>query len=230
MTTPHFDASASSPARLHARRLPAWRFAGLVGLIVVLGGAALTGLIPSRDLVARAAQDSGPLAALMIVGAVAVLVAALVPRTVLAAAAGLTFGAAWGALYVLAGALVGAVVAFAVGRVLGRDFVRSRPMPTRVDRLLRRRGLLSVVTVRLLPVAPFGLVSYLFGTTEISMGAYLLGTALGIAPGTVVFAVVGASALQPTSPAFIAACVAAGALVAAAAVGGRRIVRPRRLP
>ncbi len=199
-------------------------------LIVALGGAALTGLIPSTDVMAGASQEAGPRAALMTVGTIALLLAALVPRTVLAAAAGLLFGAGRGALYVLAGALVGAVVAFTVGRILGRDFVRSRPMNAGVDRLLRRRGLLSVVTVRLLPVAPFGLVSYAFGATQISVGTYLLGTALGVAPGTAVFAVVGASALQPRSPAFIAACAAAAALAVGAAVGGRRIVRPRRSP
>jgi uncharacterized membrane protein YdjX (TVP38/TMEM64 family) len=66
-----------------------------------------------------------------------------------------------------------------------------------------------VLTLRLLPVAPFGLVSYAFGATGVRLRAYLAGTALGAVPSTVVYATLGAHALSPGSPGFVYSLLAA---------------------
>ena len=53
------------------------------------------------------------------------------------------------------------------GRWAGRGVLAARAGGRlhRLDGWLARRGLLAVVVVRLLPLAPFGLVGYAYGTT-----------------------------------------------------------------
>lgn len=136
----------------------------------------------------------------MIVAVIAVLLAMLIPRAVLATAAGVVFGAVPGALYVPSRALLAAAIAFGVGRVLGRDFVRSRPRAYAVDRLLQRRGFVAVLAVRSLAVAPFELVGDALGASGVRISTYLAATLVGTAPGAVLFASTGASALAPASP------------------------------
>lgn len=216
------DPSASPEA---APRAAGARFATLVVGVAALAVAVLAGVAPDPDAVRDVATSAGPYAPLLVVVVAAVLMAALVPRTLLAAASGALFGIAEGAAYVLVAALLGAGVAFVVGRTLGRDFVRARG--GRLDALLERRGVLGVVVVRLLPIAPYGLVSYAFGTTGVSRRAYVLGTAIAVAPGTVLWATLGATALDPTSPVFVASAAAAACLTVAGTLGARRAARSR---
>ena len=189
-------------------------------MVAVLGA-------PNPEDLARFVEDLGILDSVVAVAISALLLLALVPRSVLAAGAGLAFGPVLGATYVLAGAALGALAAFAAGRWLGRDFIMMRSRLAAADAWLASRGAIGVVVVRILPVAPFGLVSYAYGTTGISVRAYLIGTAVGAAPSTAVYATLGASALNPGSPAFAASLAAAVALtVASATVTG--VLRRRR--
>lgn len=198
-------------------------------LVLLISGLAaavfLTGP-PGPNRFSGAALPVGPAGALLAVAATALLSAAMVPRTVLAAASGLLYGPVAGAAYVLVGAAIGAVAAFSAARWLGRDFIASRRRTVALDRWLTARGTLAVLTVRLLPIAPFGLVSYAFGTTAISLRAYLAGTTLGIVPSTAVYANLGAHAMAPGTPGFAWSLVAALGLAAAgactAAVASRR--------
>ncbi|HET8659212.1 MAG TPA: VTT domain-containing protein [Micromonosporaceae bacterium] len=211
-----------------AYRRPRLRFAALV---VLIGGPAAavygTGL-PSPEALSAAAATPGPgVAALLAVAAAALLSVALVPRTVLAAASGVLFGPVAGAAYVLAGAVIGAVGAFAAGRWLGRDLIATSRRAVAVDRWLTARGTLGVLTVRLLPVAPFGLASYLFGTTGIALRRYLAGTALGIVPSTAVYAHLGAHAMTPGTAGFAWSVAAAAALAAAGAGTAAALARAR---
>lgn len=121
---------------------------------------------------------AGRFAPLLVV-VMAVLLAALIPRSGLAAGAGLLFGAWAGAGYVMAGALLGAVLAFAIGRWLGRDFLDARRRAAALNSWLDCRGLLGVFVLRLLPIAPFGLISYAFGATRVRLRTFTAATLLG---------------------------------------------------
>ena len=207
------------------RSLAPVRFAALVGLIVALAVTAATATMPNASDATRAVEDAGAFAPVVIVVVTSILVTALVPRTLIAGAAGALFGALWGAVFVMAGALLGAVAAFEVARWLGRDFLRGRRRAAALDKFLHRRGLLGVLVLRLLPVAPFGLVSYAFGATAVRRPVYLLATVLGIAPSTVIFATLGATAMSPTSPAFLLSATAAVGLALAGMLGLRLATR-----
>ena len=209
-------------------------------LLVVLMASLAVGVTwigaPEPADVAALVDDRGVFGPVMVVGASALLLLALVPRSVLAAGGGLVFGATAATGYVVTAAVVAALTAFAVGRVLGRDLVASRSRLARVDAWLTARGGWGVLVLRILPVGPFGLVSYILGTTGVTVRGYLAGTAAGVLPSTVVYANLGASAMRPGSVPFIAAVTAAvvlgvgGAAASAVLRRRRRSREPRALP
>lgn len=116
-----------------------------------------------------------------------------VPITLLIAATGLVFGAWPGIGYALSGTLLSAVVTYGLGFLLGRDVVR-RFAGARANRLSERlgaRGIVTVVVLRLLPIAPFTIVNLVAGASHIRLRDYLIGSVLGMVPGillTVTFA------------------------------------------
>jgi uncharacterized membrane protein YdjX (TVP38/TMEM64 family) len=128
----------------------------------------------------------------------AALTLAPVPKNVLSIAAGVLFGFGPGLLIVYSAALIGAAAAFWLGRALGREAVEklTGTRVEKVDALLRTRGLVAVIGVRLVPVLPFTAINYSAGLTSLGWWPYILGTMLGIVPGTVSFLALGAYGLE----------------------------------
>jgi uncharacterized membrane protein YdjX (TVP38/TMEM64 family) len=172
---------------------PWWR---PVPLVVAVAALAVTGYALSPHRIAESAASLGPAAA---IGAASALLLALVPRTIVSLVCGALFGMVAGAGYALAAAMLAAVVAFAAARWLVRGVVadRLRGRAARLDAWLSRRGLLAVVVVRLVPIAPFGLISYVYGGTGVRTRHYLLGTLIGAAPSAATWAGIGAAAINP---------------------------------
>ncbi len=143
------------------------------------------------------------------------------PKGLLTAAGGALFGLAAGAGLSLGAALIGAVVSFGLGRLLGRETVDRlvRGRLARVDELLRDRGLTAVLLVRLVPLVPYLAVNYASGLSGVRFRHYVLGSAVGMVPGSLAYASLGA---YGTSPWGLAA--AASALIVLA-VGGSWFAR-----
>lgn len=122
-----------------------------------------------------------------------------VPKALLTAAGGVLFGLWAGAALSFSGALVGAILSFAVGRLLGRDAVDRliRGRLARVDALLADHGLSAVLIVRLVPVVPFTAINYASGLSRIRFRHYVLGSALGMVPGSLAYAALGAYGTSP---------------------------------
>lgn len=53
----------------------------------------------------------------------------------------------------------------------------------RISRKLAQHGLLTIVTIRVVPVAPFTIINLVAGASHIKFRDYVVGTALGMAPG-----------------------------------------------
>ncbi|MEO8219776.1 MAG: TVP38/TMEM64 family protein [Specibacter sp.] len=138
----------------------------------------------------------GPAAFILVYAA---LTLAPVPKSVLSIAAGLVFGLGGGLAVVYVAAMLGSVAAFWLGRWLGREAVEkfTGTRVEKVDALLRRRGLTAMIGVRLVPVLPFTAINYAAGLTSLGWWHYLLGTAIGILPGTVSYVALGAFGLTP---------------------------------
>ncbi|MEV0394337.1 TVP38/TMEM64 family protein [Polymorphospora rubra] len=187
------------PLRERLRERPFRRFVILLGLLGVLGLVML--LVPQPDLAAapEVVDDLGPFAPVTAVVVGALLLVALVPRTFLTVAWGALFGPLGGAGYTLGAALLAAALGFAVGRLLGREFVaeRIRGRLAKLDGWFARQSVFGVITVRLLPIGGFGLVSYGYGTTGARLLPFLVGSVLASIPSAFGYAAVGAAVAEP---------------------------------
>jgi phosphatidylserine/phosphatidylglycerophosphate/cardiolipin synthase-like enzyme/uncharacterized membrane protein YdjX (TVP38/TMEM64 family) len=200
--------------------LALWRFTPLAQMIQPAALAALAESLRST-----------PLGAALSVLLLGLATLAFFPVTALIVTCGLVFSPIVAFGVALAGSSLGAVAGYALGRGLWRDAVRrlAGQRFQRVSRRLGKRGILATAVVRLVPVAPFGLVNLIAGASHVRMRDFLCGTALAMAPGTavLVFAsdrVVRAFAVpDPTS-------VLAAVLALAGAVGVILLLRRARLP
>ena len=205
-------------------------------LCALLGLAAAWHWMPLRqwldvDLVVAAlrqfGQAFGPLAA---VAGFALALTVAVPLTFLTLVALVAFGPLAGFGCAMVAALIGAAASFGLGVYLGRDAV-ERLAGKRVNMLSRhlaRRGLVAVILVRLVPVAPFAVVNMVAGASRIRLRDLLLGTAIGITPGTLammVFVDQIAAALREPTPLTFALAGLTVALIAAGAWGMQRWLR-----
>jgi phosphatidylserine/phosphatidylglycerophosphate/cardiolipin synthase-like enzyme/uncharacterized membrane protein YdjX (TVP38/TMEM64 family) len=108
-----------------------------------------------------------------------------IPVSVLVVAASLAFDG-WRAIaHAWIGGVTGAMVTYALGRVLGRDLVRrlAGRRVNRLSRALRNHGLIAVIVLRIVPVAPFAVINLVMGASQIRFRHYLFGTMIGMLPG-----------------------------------------------
>ncbi|MDX1376337.1 MAG: VTT domain-containing protein, partial [Burkholderiales bacterium] len=229
-SNPHRNRAAFDPDALvpHDERPHAGRrivvLAVLVALLLALAAAWRWGPLADvldRDLLAQAAAwaEASPAAPLWVLAAYVVASLSALPITLLIVATALVFGPLAAFVYALGGALAGAVLGFGLGHVLGRDAVR-RLAGARVNALSQRlaqRGLIAVVAVRVVPVAPFTVVNVVAGASHIRLRDFVAGTLLGMAPGTAAVSLFSdrlSAALRAPTPATLAA-LAVGAAPAA---------------
>lgn len=155
------------------------------------------------------------------------------PVTLLIVATGLAFGAAYGFAYALLGAELSALASYAVGHHLGHASINrlSGRWVERASRFLGRQGLLAMITLRIVPVAPFTVVNLVAGASHISLRDFALGTLLGMVPGTLALAVLSdqvAAAVQAPELERIAVVAALILVIALGAWGLRRWLRRRQ--
>jgi len=187
---------------------PRARLAMLAALVVCGSGVLiLTGGGISQGRIEGWIGEPSAAGAIVYVLLYVALTVLLFPGVVITAAGGALFGALLGTGLTLIGATIGATASFLLGRRLGRAQV-ERIAGRRIgalDAWLARRGLLAVLYARLFPLFPFNALNYAAGVTGLSTRDYVVGTAIGIVPGTFAYAALGSSLDDPTSPAFLAA-------------------------
>jgi uncharacterized membrane protein YdjX (TVP38/TMEM64 family) len=172
-------------------------------------------------------QRMGPLAAAL---GLAAALSLAVPLTFLTLVSVVAFGPWMGSLCILGGALLGAAVSHGMGKLLGHDLL-VRLCGTRVNLLSRsiaRHGVIAVIVLRLVPIAPFAIVNMVAGATHLRLRQMLLGTAVGMCPGTLGIALftdqIMLSLKQP-GPARYALLALTAALLVAGVWGLRRWLR-----
>lgn len=176
----------------------AWR-AALLALIVAGVAAALWLLPVNRWLgsLLEWVQRIGPWGPAVVAAFYVAACVFFLPGSVLTLAAGFLFGIWLGTLVTWVGATAGAAAAFGVGRTIARDWIARRLANNRrfaaIDRAVGREGFKIVLLTRLSPVFPFNLLNYAFGLTSVSFGRYLLASAIGMLPGTVMYVYLGST-------------------------------------
>lgn len=157
------------------------------------------------------------------------------PGSVLTIAGGAIFGFPVGFLLNWLGATLGATGAYWLARALGLDAVR-RLVGSRaggLEQFAGAHGFTTVLRLRLIPVVPFNLLNFAAGLAGVPFRDYLLGTAIGLVPGTAVYtwfadALIG-GAEGARREALVKLAIAGGLLVALSflpALLGRSRARP----
>ena len=203
----------------------------LLGLVLALALASgLVWLLIGGDIdtVQEAVASTGPWGPLVYVVLHVLLTLVPVSKNLLSTVAGALFGLAAGIALSWVASMLSAVVGFLVARRLGREAVAQMTGPriTKVEDVLRQQGFIAVVVARLTPVLPFTIVNYGAGVSAISLRDFVTGTAVGVLPGTVGYAALGASAGRDARTFVIAGAVAAVLFVGSVLVG-RRMARRR---
>jgi phosphatidylserine/phosphatidylglycerophosphate/cardiolipin synthase-like enzyme/uncharacterized membrane protein YdjX (TVP38/TMEM64 family) len=108
-----------------------------------------------------------------------------IPLTLLVVTVAIGFGAWPGSIYAIAGSLLSAILGYLVGQWLGRRSV-SKMAGSKLNRLSQRlanHGVMAIITVRIIPVAPFTLINLVAGASHIKLKDFILGTLFGMLPG-----------------------------------------------
>ena len=134
------------------------------------------------------------LAPLVFVLVYAIAIALSVPGgAVLTIAGGFLFGVAAATCYVVVAATLGATVVFLAARTALGEILRQKagPATRRMEEGFRENALNYLLFLRLIPVFPFWLVNLVPALLGVPLSTYVLATALGIIPGSLVYASVG---------------------------------------
>ena len=135
------------------------------------------------------------LAAVLVYMAVYVLVVALsLPGgAMMTLAGGFLFAPVRTTIYVVFAATVGATILFLVARSAIGDRLRARagPWMRRMEAGFQENALSYLLVLRLIPLFPFFVVNLVPAFLGVSARTYVIGTFIGIIPGTFVYALAG---------------------------------------
>ena len=132
-------------------------------------------------------------AGLFILAYIVVTGLSLPGAVILTLAGGFLFGSLFGTLFVNLGATTGATLAFLTARYLLRDWVEQKfgKWLGPVQQGFTNNAFSYLMTLRLIPLFPFFIVNLVSGLTRMNVGTYVAATALGIIPGSFVYAYAG---------------------------------------
>jgi uncharacterized membrane protein YdjX (TVP38/TMEM64 family) len=154
----------------------------------------LDSLKANRDSLLAFTETHYAASVAIFIAAYCLLVAVSLPGAVFfTLAGGFLFGSVLGTVYVNLGATSGATMAFLTARYLLRDWVEgkfgSRLAP--IQEGFTNNAFSYLMTLRLIPLFPFFIVNMVSGLTRVSLATYVTATAIGIIPGSFVFAYAG---------------------------------------
>ena len=117
------------------------------------------------------------------------------PIAILSLTAGLAFGKIWGAIYLMIGAMLGTGATFCISRFFARSLVENllKGKGKKLDEELSKRGFITVLFFRIVPLVPYEVLNYACGLSNIRFRDYFLATFLGLIPGVIISAFFGGS-------------------------------------
>lgn len=224
------DITGDAPASVRQRAAAILAGSGIVMLAIAFGWSWFgdQGQVLVQQVLAGSDLSAGALVLAFVVFVAASLL--FMPITMLIAGTTAALGLGVGIPIAAAGTMASAFLAYALGRVCGQPVVT----PLLGGRLLSirqailRHGVFSVAAIRLVPIAPFTVVNIAAGAINVRPVAFIAGTALGMAPGFIVLALLGAQlAVALTAPSWPAALLSLAliALWVAVALAAQRFVR-----
>lgn len=181
----------------------------------------------NRFALLKMVQSHGAVAALAFMLVYVAVVALSVPgATIMTIAGGFLFGAPLGSALSVIGATVGASLLFLVARLAFANALRERagPFLGRMAEGFRKDAFNYLLFLRLVPIFPFWAVNLAPALLGMRFNPFLVATALGIVPATIVYSMFGAglgrifdagaqvSTKEVFSPTMVAALIGLGCL------------------
>jgi len=172
---------------------------------------------------------SHPLTPLIVIGIFAIAGLIAFPVTLLIITTALTFGPLWGTVYSIIGSLVSGLMGYAVGHYMGRNTIQKLAGSSinKLSRRLAKHGVLAIITVRIIPVAPFTVINLVAGGSHINTRDFTIGTLIGMLPGILgitVFADSLMRTVQNPDPEQIAIFVGVVIVIVGIMVGLKRLI------
>lgn len=133
----------------------------------------------------------------------------LLPIGLFSVLGGLLFGSLKGTIYTVIGSTIGSIIAYYLARYWGREWVESllNGKFKKIDSKFREKGFTVTFLMRVIPILPCDVVSYICGLSDIDIFKYTAGTIIGIIPGTFVYSNFGSSLHNVYSRQFILSIV-----------------------
>jgi uncharacterized membrane protein YdjX (TVP38/TMEM64 family) len=170
----------------------------LLVLIFLIAGALIASRFVSREqlmgLIERARNVGWPGYVAFIFG-YAIWCSLGLPGSLLSLGAAAAFGFWRGLGLVYVGANLAAVCGFLLSRHFARDWftqiVGKHMALAQINRAVAEKGWRIVMLTRLPPISPFGIVNYAYGLTPVALRDYMIGTSIGMIPGTAAYIYLG---------------------------------------
>lgn len=174
-----------------------WKWVGIA--LVVLALSVASAFLPLKEWIKSLTdwvEHLGPLGFLAFIGIYAVGTVLFVPGSLLTIAAGLVFGLGLGTLVAWLGAVLGSAFAFLIARYLARSKIEEKTKHNAkfkaIDGAIGKQGWKIIGLLRLSPLIPFNASNYFYGVTAIGFWPYVLASAAGMLPGTLLYVYLGA--------------------------------------
>jgi uncharacterized membrane protein YdjX (TVP38/TMEM64 family) len=173
----------------HARWLIAGVAIGLVGIAALAWRYTPLAELADPDRIAAWMQSIRTSAWAPVIVIAAFILGGLImfPLTLLITATAIVFDPWMAIALSLTGSLANAMTLYAIGHRIMRETM-MHAFGKYVEKLrsaLDRSGIIAVATIRMVPIAPFTLVNLAAGSIDVRFRDYVIGTLLGILPGTI---------------------------------------------
>ncbi len=224
------------------RVAPAWRRFLPVGILLaaMAVGYALglhrylsfAAFLESRAALAARVEAMPVVSALSFVAVYTVVVALSVPgASLLTLSAGFLFGWLAGSALTVIAATAGAVILFLVARSALADTFRRRagPFLAKMQDGFQEDAFNYLLFLRLVPLFPFWLVNLAPALLGMRLGPYALATLIGILPGSIAFATIGAGLDSVIAASLAADPACAGGGACTPSLDPRKLVTPELL-
>ncbi len=168
---------------------------GIVALVAVVW------TLPVKEwtiALAERIRGAGGTGVVIFIAVYVVAEVALVPGSLLTMAAGFAYGPIYGLLVASPASVLAATTAFLLSRTALGGWIQekiARSAHARaLDRAIERNSLKLILLLRLSPVIPFNLLNYALGLSDVPLGRYVVGSFVGMLPGTWLYVYLGSLA------------------------------------
>jgi len=175
-----------------------WRW--IVGVAAIVALSTLSTYLPVKDWVKAFTdwvQTLGAAGVVLFIFAYAVATVLFLPGWIFTVSAGLVYGVVGGTAVALSGAIIGSALSFLCARYLLRKRIEAAAKRSSkfsaIDSAIGEQGWKIVGLLRLSPVVPFNLSNYFYGITAVRFWPYIFASAVGMLPGTFLYAYLGAA-------------------------------------